>query len=44
MLLFTLILVFCNSTILDNTIAKSFLLLKLLKRIYNKALLLLFSN
>jgi len=38
------LLAFCNSTILDNTIVEFFLLLKLLKHIYNKALLLLFLN
>jgi len=44
MLLLTLLLIFCNFTILNNTIIKSFLLLKLLKCIYNKTLLLLFLN
>ncbi len=34
----------CNSIILNNTTIESFLLLKLLKRIYNKVLLLLFLN
>ncbi len=37
-------LVFYNSTILDNTITKSFLLSKLSKYIYNKAQLLLLLN
>jgi len=43
-LLSTLLLAFCNSTILDNTIVEFLLLLKLLKYIYNKTLLLLFLN
>ncbi len=44
MLLFILLLAFCNSITLNNIIARFFLLLKLLKRIYNKASLLLFLN
>ncbi len=44
MLLFILLLVSRNFTILNNTIVESFLLLKLSKHIYNKALLLLFLN
>ncbi len=44
MLLFILLLASRNFTILNNIIVEFFLLLKLSKRIYNKASLLLLSN